>query len=131
MAYTIESHYAQHRHANCEILVYYHKHMVLNGACTLRSKVAVNFLDKLAGMSNSGILGQGYLCAFQVLTCTQPGSVEQLPVPLKRKRRLSRHKKNKFSNAPALPAMNVALRTSCAWPYRSTALNVLTIQDIL
>ena len=75
--------------------------MVLNGARTLRSKVAVNFLDKLAGMSNSGILGQGYLCAFQVMTCTQPDSVEQLPVPLKRKRRLSRHKKNKFSNAPA------------------------------
>ena len=99
-----------------QIVVYYHKHMVLNGARTLRSKVAVNFLDKLAGMSNSGILGQGYLCAFQVMTCTQPDSVEQLPVPLKRKRRLSRHKKNKFSNAPALPAMNVALRTSRAWP---------------
>ena len=99
--------------------------MVLNGARTLRSKVAVNFLDKLAGMSNSGILGQGYLCAFQVMTCTQPDSVEQLPVPLKRKRRLSRHKKNKFSNAPALPTINVALRTSRAWPY--TALNVLEI----
>ena len=55
---------------------------------TFRSKVAVNFLDTLAGMSNSGILGQGYLCAIQVLTYTQPDSVEQLSVPLKKKRSL-------------------------------------------